>query len=75
MRKDLIKAMRLELGITQAEFARLAGINSFQQVSGLESGRRKVSFGLLNKIASNLAANGYLVSLDVIVTVNNKKFK
>ncbi len=75
MRKDLIKAMRLELGVTQAEFARLAGINSFQQVSGLESGRRKVGFGLLNKIASNLAANGYLVSLDVIVTVNNKKFK
>jgi transcriptional regulator with XRE-family HTH domain len=75
MKKDLIKSMRLELGMTQAEFARLAGINSFQQVSGLESGRRKVGFGLLNKIVSNLAANGYLVSLDIIVTVNNKKFK
>lgn len=75
MKKDLIKSMRLELGMTQAEFARLAGINSFQQVSGLESGRRKVGFGLLNKIVSNLASNGYLVSLDIIVTVNNKKFK
>lgn len=75
MKKDLIKSMRLELGVTQAEFARLAGINSFQQVSGLESGRRKVGFGLLNKIVSNLAANGYLVSLDIVVTVNNKKFK
>jgi transcriptional regulator with XRE-family HTH domain len=75
MKKDLIKSMRLELGMTQAEFARLAGINSFQQVSGLESGRRKVGFGLLNKIVSNLAANGYLVSLDIIVSVNNKRFK
>jgi transcriptional regulator with XRE-family HTH domain len=73
MKKDLIKRIRTELGLTQSQFAQASGINSFQQVSGLEAGRRKVGFSLLNRIICNLASNGYLVSLDITVTVNDQK--
>jgi len=73
MKKDLIKRIRTELGMTQSQFAQASGINSFQQVSGLEAGRRKVGFTLLNRIICNLASNGHLVSLDINVTVNDKK--
>jgi transcriptional regulator with XRE-family HTH domain len=73
MKKDLIKRIRTELGLTQSQFAQASGINSFQQVSGLEAGRRKVGFSLLNRIICNLASNGYLVSLDITITVNDQK--
>lgn len=73
MKKDLIKRIRTELKMTQSQFAEAAGINSFQQVSGLESNRRNIGYGLLNKIVCNLASNGHLVALDVTVTVNDKK--
>lgn len=73
MRKGLIRELRTELKMTQAEFAQSAGIASYQQVSGLESGRRNVGLGLLTKIINNLSANGHQVALDVIITVNDKK--
>lgn len=73
MKKGLIKALRTELGMTQAQFAKEAGINSFQQISGLESNRRNIGYGLLNKIVCTLASNGHLVSLDITLTVNDKK--
>lgn len=75
MKKDLVKKIRIELGMTQAEFARRAGVNSVQQVSGLESGQRMIGFNLLSKMVLNLASNGYPVALDISVSVNNKKFK
>jgi len=75
MKKDLIKKIRTELGMTQAQFARRAGVNSVQQISGLESGQRAIGFNLLSKIILNLASNGFPVSLDVTVTVDKKKFK
>lgn len=73
MKKGLIKSIRTELGLTQSQFAEAAGITSFQQVSGLESNRRNVGYNLLNRIICNLASNGHLVSLDITVTVNDKK--
>lgn len=75
MKKDLIKKIRTELGMTQAEFAEHANIKFAQQVSSLENGRRKIGFGLLNRIVSHLSANGFQVSLDVTVTVNNQRIK
>ena len=41
MKKDLIKKLRAELGMTQLQFAQAAGINSFQQVYLYENGRRQ----------------------------------
>lgn len=73
MKKDLIKKLRAELGMTQVEFAKAAGINSFQQVSVYESNRRQLGYNLLNSIVCNLAANGHLISLDITVTLNDKK--
>jgi transcriptional regulator with XRE-family HTH domain len=75
MKKDLVKRIRTELGMTQAQFARRAGVNSVQQISGLESGTRTIGFNLLNKIVVNLASNGYPISLDVTVTIDKKKFR
>jgi transcriptional regulator with XRE-family HTH domain len=73
MKKDLIKKLRAELGMTQLQFAQAAGINSFQQVYLYETGRRQLGYNLLNRIICNLASNGYLVSLDIIVMINDKK--
>jgi len=73
MKKDLIKKIRTELGMTQVDFAKACGINSFQQVWLYESGRRKLGYNLLNRMVCNLAANGYLISLDITVTLNDKK--
>jgi transcriptional regulator with XRE-family HTH domain len=73
MKKDLIKKLRTELGMTQLQFAQAAGINSFQQVYLYENGRRQLGYNLLNRIICNLASNGYLVSLDIIVMINDKK--
>ena len=75
MKKDLIKKIRTELGMTQAQFAYKGGVNSVQQISGLESGQRIIGFNLLSKIILNLASNGYPISLDVTVTVDKKKFR
>lgn len=73
MKGELIKRIRKELNMTQAEFALKSGIKSYQQVSGLESGRRNIGLGLLTKIVNNLSANGHQVALDVMITVNDKQ--
>jgi transcriptional regulator with XRE-family HTH domain len=73
MKKGIIKALRAELGMTQAEFAEQSGVGSYQQVSGIESGRRNLGLGLLTKIVNNLSANGHQVALDITLTVNDKK--
>lgn len=73
MKKGIIKTLRAELGMTQAEFAEQSGVGSYQQVSGIESGRRNLGLGLLTKIVNNLSANGHQVALDITLTVNDKK--
>jgi transcriptional regulator with XRE-family HTH domain len=42
MSGDAVKAMRIELGLTQTEMARLLGYASYMRVSELENGRSKV---------------------------------
>lgn len=73
MKKDLIKKLRAELGMTLAEFAKASGVNSFQQIWLYESGKRQLGYNLLNRIICTLASNGYLVSLDITVMINDKK--
>ena len=48
---ERIKALRKTQGISQEEFAKLAGINR-SYVAGMESGKRNVSLETIEKIAS-----------------------
>lgn len=70
---NIIKDIRTELGMTQAAFATVAGFNKIQQISGLENNVKGLGFFLLSKIVRHLASNGIDASLDVILTVNQKK--
>jgi transcriptional regulator with XRE-family HTH domain len=73
---SIIKEIRAELGLTQKDFAEKAGFvgkGSVIQVSLLENNHRKIGFNLLGKVVRNLAANGYDISLDVTINVNDKK--
>jgi transcriptional regulator with XRE-family HTH domain len=73
---SIIKEIRTELGLTQKEFADKAGFvgkGSVIQISLLENNHRKIGFNLLGKVVRHLASNGYDISLDVIVNVNDKK--
>jgi transcriptional regulator with XRE-family HTH domain len=75
---SIIKEIRTELGLTQKEFADKAGFvgkGSVIQISLLENNHRKIGFNLLGKVVRHLASNGYQISLDVIVNVNDKKMK
>ena len=71
--QNVIKEIRDELGMTQSQLAKSAGFNKVQQISGLENKQRGIGFNLLGKVVRHLAANGYNASLDVILTINNKK--
>jgi transcriptional regulator with XRE-family HTH domain len=73
---SIIKQIRSELGLKQKDFAEKAGFvgkGSVIQISLLENNHRKIGFNLLGKVVRNLAANGYDISLDVTINVNNKK--
>lgn len=70
---NIIKDIRTELKMTQAAFAQAAGFNKIQQISGLENNVKGLGFFLLSKIVRHLASNGIDASLDVILTVNQKK--
>jgi transcriptional regulator with XRE-family HTH domain len=73
---SIIKEIRTELGLKQKDFAEKAGFvgkGSVIQVSLLENNHRKIGFNLLGKVVRNLAANGYDISLDVTINVNDKK--
>jgi transcriptional regulator with XRE-family HTH domain len=72
---NIIKDIRTELGMTQAAFAKVSGFNKVQQVSGLENNVKGLGFFLLSKIVRHLASNGISASLDVILTVNQKKIR
>lgn len=73
MKGNLIKKIRQELEMTQQEFANKAGIRSYQQVSGLESGRRNIGLSLLTRIVNNLSANGVEIALDITITLKDKQ--
>lgn len=75
VKKESIRKLRRELGLSQTEFAKLSGLKFYQQVSGLESGRRNIGMNLVNKIIRNLASNGFQVYAELIIHVNNKKIK
>jgi transcriptional regulator with XRE-family HTH domain len=72
---SIIKEIRTELGLKQKDFAEKAGFvgKGSIQVSLLENNHRKIGFNLLGKVVRNLAANGYDISLDVTINVNDKK--
>ena len=69
---NIIKEIRTELGMTQAVFAKEAGFNTVQQISGLENNQRGIGFNLLGKMVRNLSANGHPIALDVNLTVVDK---
>jgi transcriptional regulator with XRE-family HTH domain len=72
---NIIKEIRTELGMTQKQFSEAAGFATIQQISGLENNQRSIGFNLLGKIVRNLAANGLDASLDISLTVNEKKIR
>ncbi len=72
---NIIKDIRTELGMTQARFAKVAGFNKVQQVSGLENNVKGLGFFLLSKIVRHLASNGIPASLDVVITIDQKKIR
>jgi transcriptional regulator with XRE-family HTH domain len=69
---NIIKEIRKELNLKQVEFAPLAGFNTVQQVSQLERNVYGLGLNLIAKMVRNLSANGYQVSVDISVTVNDK---
>jgi transcriptional regulator with XRE-family HTH domain len=73
MMQNVIKEIREELKMTQSQLAKAAGFNKVQQISGLENKQRGIGFNLLGKVVRNLAANGHNASLDVSLTINDKK--
>ena len=73
--QNIIKEIREELGMTQSQLAKAAGFNKVQQISGLENKQRGVGFNLLGKVVRHLAANGFNASLDVVLTINDKKIR
>lgn len=72
---NIVKEIRTELKMTQNEFAKAAGFNKIQQISSLENRPIGVGFNLLGKIVRNLAVNGHEASLDVVLTINEKKIR
>lgn len=73
--QNIIKEIRTELGMTQKQFSEAAGFQSVQQISGLENRQRGIGFNLLGKVVRFLASNGYSASLDVTLTINEKKIR
>ena len=73
--QNIIKEISDELAMTQSQLAKAAGFNKVQQISGLENKQRGIGFNLLGKVVRNLAANGYEASLDVVLTINDKKIR
>jgi transcriptional regulator with XRE-family HTH domain len=69
---NIIKEVRSELGLRQKDFAPLAGFNTVQQVSQLERNVYGLGLNRISKMVRNLCANGYQVSVDISVTVNDK---
>lgn len=69
---NIIKEIRKELNLKQVEFAPLAGFNTVQQVSQLERNVYGLGLNRISKMVRNLSANGYQVSVDISVTVNDK---
>ena len=72
---NIIRKIRKELGMTQKQFASAAGFNSVQQISGLENKNRGIGLNLLVKIFKTLTINDFDASIDIVVTINNKKIK
>ena len=72
---NIIREIRYELGMTQIQFARAAGFNKVQQISGLENKQRGIGLNLLDKIVKSLKLNDIDASFSVIIKINNKKIK
>ena len=47
---NLIKEIRLSLGLSQIDFAKKTGLASQSKVSDIEKGRVKIGLNLLNKV-------------------------
>ncbi|MHA8092898.1 helix-turn-helix domain-containing protein [Aquirufa regiilacus] len=72
---SIVKKLREELNLSQSKFAKVAGFNSFQQVSNLENMRQNVGLGLINKMVNNLNQNGHEAQLIVKVRINGKSIR
>lgn len=49
---NLIKEIRLSLGLSQIDFAKKTGLASQSKVSDIEKGRVKIGLNILNKVCT-----------------------